>query len=333
MSWFRHFGKAASGPVTFFSGVITLALVLLGVRGATFLLSWKCAADYSLISPFARCSATPSPIRYVRAYEEFEADLSNWIDSQVADGSIIDGAVYFRDLQNGPWFGIHEKDQFLPASLFKLPVMMRVLKLSETNPAFLNEQLATSTLPNIPNNTTDPTRTLTPGTYYTVDELLHKMIAYSDNYSMDLLFKRLASMNPNEDPARKLYSDLGLLTAEDAETISVKEYASLFRVLYDARYLNEDSSQKALSLLALSEFKQGLVAGVPSDVVIAHKFGIHNTKDIKLLHDCGIVYHPERPYLLCVMTHSKSIGNSIKFISEVSRRVYQEVLLNTRASL
>lgn len=268
----------------------------------------------------------------MRGYEEFQGELAAWIDEQEQAGVVTDAAVYFRDLQNGPWFGIRESEQFLPASLFKLPVMIAVLKTEERHPAFRTEQLATRSLPDMQNNTDDPARTLRPGVYYTIDELLFRMIAYSDNFSQDLLVKRLDAM-PDADTVRSIYRDLGVLPAETAQAISVKGYASLFRTLYNARYLTSDSSEHALNLLTKSDFNDGLVAGIPSGIEVAHKFGVHNVEGDRLMHDCGIVYHPVRPYLLCVMTRGDSVDVSVKFIAELSRKVFAEVQKNILSSL
>ncbi len=316
---------------SFMAGVCVVLAVLAVGFFVAHTADWYCRARYAHINPDARCAADSSP-GFMRGYEEFGVELSAWIEEQKDAGNIRDAAVYFRDLQNGPWFGIRESEQFLPASLFKLPVMMAVLKAAEQHPELRREQLAITSLPDMQNNTDDPARTLQPGVYYTIDELLFRMIAYSDNFSQDLLVKRLNAMG-DVDAVRNMYRDLGVLPAETAQTISVKGYASLFRTLSNARYLTPDSSEAALTILTKSDFNDGLVAGLPPGMEVAHKFGVHNVEGDRLMHDCGIIYHPVRPYLLCVMTRGDSVDVSVKFIAELSRRVYEEVQKNIRASL
>ena len=87
-------------------------------------------------------------------------------------------------------------------------------------------------------------------------------------------------------------------------------------------------SEKALSYMSEVDFKQGLVAGVPGGIAIAHKFGektVGASGEIKQLHDCGIVYYPNNPYLLCVMSRGDSFEYLDDTIREISHIVYEEV--------
>jgi beta-lactamase class A len=94
-------------------------------------------------------------------------------------------------------------------------------------------------------------------------------------------------------------------------------------------------SEKALSILSLSQYFQGLVAGVPNNIKIAHKFGerkFNNTGETQL-HDCGIIYAPKTPYLLCVMTKTNNnIDSASNVIKKISQTVYQKITQNNQGS-
>jgi hypothetical protein len=45
----------------------------------------------------------------------------------------------------------------------------------------------------------------------------------------------------------------------------------------------------------------------------------------KQLLDCGIIYYPNNPYILCVMTEGTEWGKMEEVISNVSKMVYEEV--------
>ncbi len=88
-----------------------------------------------------------------------------------------------------------------------------------------------------------------------------------------------------------------------------------------------DNSEKALGLLSSAKFEEGLSAGVPSEVKVAHKFGEREeseTNEIQF-HDCGIIYFPNNPYLLCIMTKGNNLTNLETVLSTISKMVYEEV--------
>lgn len=65
---------------------------------------------------------------------------------------------------------------------------------------------------------------------------------------------------------------------------------------------------------------------MPASVKVAHKFGERLLEDsTRQLHDCGIVYYPENPYLICIMTHGNVYENLEKTIQDISKMVYKEV--------
>src|SRR5262249_32692831 len=110
-----------------------------------------------------------------------------------------------------------------------------------------------------------------------------------------------------------------------------KVYALFFRILYNASYLNKEDSEQALKLLSQATFKDGLIAGVDDGITVAHKFGEYAAKDASgndvpgtdELHDCGIVYAPGHPYLLCVMTRGNQLTSLTTMVAQVSQIVFQ----------
>jgi len=170
-----------------------------------------------------------------------------------------------------------------------------------------------------------PSIPLLPNQSYSYQELIERMIAYSDNNATILLSKGI-----QEDVFLRPYEDLGIappLLQNGEYYLRVKDYATFFRVLFNASYLSREYSEKALGVLLKSEYQQGLVAGIPADIRVAHKFGERIWEDTNehQLHDCGIVYYPNRPYLLCVMTRGKDFTPLGEVIADISSLVYKEV--------
>lgn len=260
----------------------------------------------------------------------FRRKLDALVASATAEGGVRHASVYFHDLNNGPWFGVNERAEFSPASLFKVPMLMAILREAEDAPGLLEQLAQDDTEGGRTVQDPPPARTVVKGRPYTVDELLTLMIVHSDNRAHDLLLAYL-----DRRVFERIFTDLGYtppdISARDA-AMSVKSYASFFRILYNASYLSRRSSEKALALLVEADFPGGLRAGVPAGTVVAQKFGERSAADgrERQYHDCGIVYHPAKPYLLCVMTRGQDAKKLVGFIAETSRLVYAEVDAQTR---
>lgn len=261
-----------------------------------------------------------------REMRPLRLQLEEFIEERTASGPVRHIAVYFRNLNKGPWFGINDKQPFSPASLFKVPIMMVILKKAEEDDrALLKFQVVDEVEHDPGDQEIKPAERVQTGKPYTVDELIRLMIVHSDNRAHNVLLSFL-----DRGGFSHLFQDLGLRPpdARDEDALlTVREYASFFRILYNSSYLSRAMSIKALELLTQSAYKDGLVAGLPPGTLAAHKFGerIEKGEVRKQLHDCGIVYHPRTPYLLCVMTRGESFAAQAEAIRDISAQVYAAV--------
>lgn len=332
----KHFFKQISLITATSVAVILLILVFgfwkmgdwgnskLNAREQKQLQNEKSKCPYQFLNPL-RCEFE-SPQK--AEYTIFKQRIENYISAEKKSKNIIDAAVYFRDLNNGPTFGINDQTEFAPMSLMKLPVMMGVLKLAEQQPEILQKQIKVEEKFGKNIQVMDIGKTLETGKIYTVEELLEFMIAYSDNRALEILGEYLETFQSNFGVVRTTLSDLGIVGFESANPdalIKTKSFASLFRILYNGSYLNNEMSEKGLTILSKTEFRNGLRIGVPEKIKIAHKFGIRDYGDGEVqLHDCGIIYFPNNPYLLCVMSRGEEYNKLVSFIGTVSRLVYDE---------
>lgn len=262
----------------------------------------------------------------------FKEKIEQFLNTRLDKRWATKVGVYYRELNDGYWFSIGDTEKFIPASMRKVPLMIALLKQAEKDTNLL-ERRAKFDLSNDYNlnQNIKPSQTLMFGSNYTIRDLIYRMIVYSDNNAFTFLTKIV-------DPAQldKVYSKLRLqnprATADDGFQ-SVQTYESFFRILYNASYLNRDSSQWALDILSKSEFRTGLVSGVPQEVKVSHKFGEKSdaTEGTVQLHDCGIIYYPRHPYLLCVMTKGPNFDLLNDVIANVSKITFTEVDLQHRS--
>ncbi len=283
---------------------------------------------YKFISPLYACGTLGH-----EKFQEFiplKNKIQKIIDDQLYAKAASAISVYFRDLNRGRRFAINDAEHYFPASLSKVPMMITYFKLAESNPQILDETILYDGSFNA-NAKEDikPKNAIKPGSYYTVDELISAMILHSDNNATRLLFNRIEPTLLSE-----VFSDLNIPAPKDTklDVMTVKLYSYFFRVLYNATYLSQLMSDKALKLLTQADFQSGLRANVPSDVPIAEKYGestiYSNESKIysRELHDCGIIYQKTSPYLLCIMTKGDNFENLTQVIQNISKTTYQEVV-------
>ncbi len=285
---------------------------------------------YEFINPLLGCEVAEQ--KEVSEFMPLKNKILNLIKEKTSQGDATAISVYF-DRRDGRWLSVNGREKYFPASLMKVPTMMAFFKLAETHPEILQKSVvyqSASDLNQIEYFKSE--KTLEVNRRYTIEELIERMIVYSDNNTLPLLLN-----NIDENAFEDVFTDLGLKLPKDNKEdlndyIIVKSYANFFRVLYNASYLTRTMSEKALKLLSKPYFKQGLMAGVPDTITVAKKFGERSFSDrsdnpnsIKELHDCGIVYYPEHPYLLCVMTKGKDFKKLAKSIADISRLVYETV--------
>ena len=250
-------------------------------------------------------------------------DITGLIESEKQGGLITSASVFIKEMSSDDWTCVNPDETFMPGSLFKLPVLITILRMAENDPGFLNKKIVCDpkVLVNIPQTYTS--KSVQAGKSYTIKELLTYMIVYSDNGATQLL-----NQNMNTDILIKVFTDLGLQAPKaDPRSyltykIHTREYSIFMEALYNGSYLTINQSEYATSLLAQCNFTEGLVKGLPANVKIAHKFGEAGIGDAHELHETGIIYMNNDAYIVTVMTRGNDLKKLPLTISEISAKVY-----------
>lgn len=259
----------------------------------------------------------------------YQKDMDRFIYSLKRKYGIKEIAFYFRDLNNGPWVGVDENIKFSPASLLKVPVLMSLLKQSEYDTSILDKKIRITSSDINENFTQDinfKSDLIKEGDEYSTIDIAYRMIQNSDNNAALALINNIGM-----DYIGNVFKSIGIpyINSVKEVDITVKDYAGFFRVLYNSSYLNRDTSEKALEILSSSNYNEGIVKGVPKNIKISHKFGERVLdKDNVQLHDCGIVYYPGKPYIVCIMTRGDNFNMQQIAISEISAYIYNKIILN-----
>jgi beta-lactamase class A len=274
----------------------------------------------------------PSTIQEFDEYQPLQTSINNVVAAE-SNSAPDSYGFYFRDLSLGRWAGINENVGFAPGSMMKVVLMIAYFKEAESNPSILQQVLtySSSTADQLNGIPFETPSNLQVGQSYTVQQLINAMIESSDNGAKNAL---LDNMSP--DDLSEISTDLGFSYLDVTQdysnyTISPKQYSIILRTLYNATYLSRAYSEEALEIMSHAEYSQGLVAGLPSSTPVAHKFG-ESVSDTNpglppeiTLSDCGIVYYPSHPYILCVMTQGKNLADLTQTIAAISSSTWNTV--------
>lgn len=258
-----------------------------------------------------------------------EAVLSESASLARAAGRATSFSVRFVDLSTGAATGVGEGRAYCPASLMKLADLITLLRRAEAEPGLLERPVLAAPGNDRFAQNVKPRHPLEPGHSYRVETLAEHMIVESDNLAAFALHEVIAfpEVVATLDALRIPLPDQ---PRPDTEFMTVGAYARLLEVLYNATYLNAALSEKALTWLSAADTALGLVDGTPPGVRVAHKFGERvlpaaPEAQREQFHDCGIVYHPRRPYVLCAMSAGEAQDGLTEAVAETARRVYAEV--------
>ncbi len=287
---------------------------------------------YQLINPLLTCDVANEDKQKFPELAPLTKTLKTFVSGEMSAHRLKRFSIYLRDYKKHTWASLGDNETYAPASMLKVSFLIAYLKRAQTESNLLSHSLiySTDTLPSDTPAYFKPAKILEAGHSYTIEDLLQRMIKYSDNRAMYLL-----SANLNQTALAEVYKDLALpfpdvTSLDHLDFMTAKSYAYFFRVLYNATYLNRAMSQKALSILTGTDFTQGIKAGVDPDTDVAHKFGertVPNTSPpLVELHDCGIIYEPDHPYLLCVMTEGYDFDTLAHTIATISKTVHEDIL-------
>lgn len=173
------------------------------------------------------------------------------------------------------------------------------------------------------------------GACFTVKDLAYYMITASDNTAANMLIDLLGMDVINEEATKLGLTATSLqrrMMDTEAQANGFENYmssddaATILKMIAAGTLVNEDMSALALGFLKEQTVNAGLLDGVPSDVMVAHKTG----ELTAVSHDGGIVL-AAYPYVLVVMT--EGIDNSIAYsvIASVSQAVYDATNVNVAA--
>ncbi len=286
----------------------------------------ECDLRVSCISGFQRVRPMLSTERVCESprLDGLRSSIATLVDELKATGQVNSASVYVRDLRQSEWTAYNGNEPFDPGSLLKVALLLTYLSMSEEEPGLLHHTLTCEKTDfDVPQHTEFPSAQVALNASYTVAQLLEYMMVHSDNRATTMLHRHVS-------PGRyiRTYTDLGLPAPDphgQAYRLNVQDYSVFLKALYNSALLSPLNSEYALELMTRAEFKEGLVAGLPAGIDVAHKFGETVTPEEQQLHEVGLVYAEGHPYLVTVMTRGMEAHVMAGAIASISRLVYERM--------
>ncbi len=232
--------------------------------------------------------------------------------------------VYFEYLPSGTSIGASDETAVQLSSLSKVPLAMSIFKKSERGKLALDD--AVEIKPEHLDQRFGSLWEMGAGTKLPILDLVKSSLIESDNTAYHALFDLLTPSEVNE-----VYDGLNIeisqVGGERQTLVTPKSYASIFRSLYLSSFLSNQNSSAVLDILTETAFANGIPAGVAEGVPVAHKVGVFDTTetDQSLFIDCGIVYVPSRPYVLCAFVKNTDMGPAQEKVAHISKMVYSYI--------
>jgi hypothetical protein len=274
--------------------------------------------------------------RSEKGLRPFRYKVKALVESDLKAGEAAVISVYFRDLRDGHRFGIREQEKFSVDTNLKLPLMIAYLKWAESSPLLLNRRFSSPiSSEGALDGRVQPRDLHERGKAFKVSTLIQRMIAENDSEAYNML---LANLPPAY--LQRIFKDIYINydPMKHDEPMPFSAYASFYRVLFDASYLNRDMSEKALRFLSRAAYRDGIISGIPPDIDVVSKYGERTIEDpatglpvgMKQLHEVGIVYHPHHPYIIGVMVRGSDPSRLRKVMHDLSALIFEEVYRQSR---
>ncbi len=277
----------------------------------------------------------PTQHRATLQTAKLEAELRSIV---AASGAEI--AVAFKTLDGRSEVLIEPDVAFHAASTMKVPVMIELFKQADAGKLSLEDPLLVrNEFHSIVDNSlfklssgadSDKAVYAADGRTLTLVQLCEAMITVSSNFATNLLIEKLGVEN-----IRHTVTQLGaegmqvLRGVEDQKAFdkglnnstTARGLMVLFERIGSGTAVGRKPDAAMIEILKRQKFNDGIPAGLPKNVAVAHKTG----NITRIHHDAGIVF-AKRPYVLVILVRGiQDSKQSGALMAKMSRAVYNNV--------
>ncbi len=267
------------------------------------------------------------------------ATAESAISARIAKSG-ADVAVYFRTLDGRAQWSVRADDVFHAASTMKIPVMIELfhqvqegkVKLTDTLLVKNEFQSIVDGSPYVLNASDDSEGELYKAERQmrTLRELCELMITVSSNLATNLLIEKLGVENIRAE-VHTLGAD-GMNVKRGVEdnkafqkglnnTTTASGLGILLQAIAEGKAVDAASSNEMVAILEWQKFNEGIPAGLPKGVPVAHKTG----EITKIHHDAAIVF-AKRPFILVILVRGLAEKmDSAALMADISKSLYEAI--------
>jgi beta-lactamase class A len=263
-----------------------LVLSCLLLAGSQLILSQLATAQKAFIQTTGAIIASSDSIPIRLGPNINKQQLDQKIGELISDNSDLNISVSYKDISSGRTFHYGTNKSFVAASVSKLLTASYYLSEVDKGNRSLNDTIAGSN----------------------AKTLLRNLIVVSDNAAWVALDKSLGAGNLENFAVAS-----GLQNYKHSNnTLTSDDVLALLNKIYRGGLLSRANTDLLLSYMQQANYRQYIVASLPSDATVYHKVGFLEDR----LHDTAIVDNGRFPYILVIFTESKN--GMFDFVSATS---------------
>jgi len=267
------------------------------------------------------------------------ATAESAISARIAKSG-ADVAVYFLRLDGRAQWSVRADDVFHAASTMKIPVMIELFHQVQEGKVKLTDTLLVKNefhsimdgSAYVLNASDDSEGELykAEGQKRTLRELCELMITVSSNLATNLLIEKLGVENIRAE-VHTLGAD-GMNVKRGVEdnkafqkglnnTTTASGLGILLQAIAEGKAVDAASSNEMVAILEWQKFNEGIPAGLPKGVPVAHKTG----EITKIHHDAAIVF-AKRPFILVILVRGLAEKmDSAALMADISKSLYEAI--------
>ncbi len=219
---------------------------------------------------------------------------------------------------------INSTEKFYAASVSKVPLLITLYRLYETDPEKFHPEKKVFYLEEDSEWGDGSIQKSGYGSAFALEEVATRLAKESDNVAKNMLYRIL----PWEEIAAT-YKTAGVEPNTQDNEFTVSDMARFWEELWEnsdfrfqisdskkEKIVNKEGAGEIFNLLQNTTTEERIPAAVPEGVKVSHKIGTWS--DTGSWHDCGIVFS-ENPVLICVFSKDSTYEEAVETIREITK--------------